>query len=120
MTKESYLAKAIKWAKRKGFSDIKAVHEDFEEPTHYRRPELDKPFVPDVTGRKRGVKSYIEVATKEDNPERSISKWNLLSTLASLKGGKLYLLAPKGNKAFVERVIKRYSLTADLIYLPNV
>lgn len=120
MTEESYLLRAIHWVKRKGFSQIKANHEDFEEPTHFLKATGKEELVPDITATKFGRKSYFEVATKTEKPGRNISKWNLLSTLARMKGGKLYLLAPKGHKAFVERMLKKYNLNAELIYLPNI
>ncbi|MEO0875791.1 MAG: hypothetical protein AAFY48_14440 [Bacteroidota bacterium] len=33
-----------------------------------------------------------------------------MSTLASMKGGKLYLLAPRGHKAYVERLRDEHQL----------
>ena len=120
MTEESYLLRAINWVKRKGYSQIKANHDGFEEPTNFLKSKGKKPFIPDITAKKSGRKSYFEVATKSDNFSRKISKWNLLSTLAQMKGGHFYLLAPKGHKAFVERMMKKYNLNAKLIYMPNI
>ena len=120
MTEESYLVRAINWAKKKGFSQIKAQLDNFEEPTHYHKADGDKPFIPNITAKKFGKKSYFELATKTENQQRKISKWNLLSTLARMKGGNLYLLTPKGHKAFVERMMRKYDLEAQLIYMPNI
>ena len=120
MLKDEYFAKAIEWASKKGFSDLKANYEEYETPHKYMRANSDTPFIPDITGTKSGRKFYIEIATKSEDDARSVSKWKLLSTLASMKDGKLFLLAPKGHKSFVEGMIKKHHVEADLIYLPSV
>lgn len=108
-------SKALNWTQKRGFSDIKANFGDFERPTTYSKPHEDASYIPDITAQRSGSKCYIEIATKDENSERNISKWKLLSTLTSMRGGKLFLLAPKGHKAFVERVIRDYRINADLV-----
>ena len=98
---------------------IKANCDNYESPTQFIQKGEDDTFIPDATGVLRGKKIYIEVALKTDNLRRRISKWKLLSTLAAMRGGKFYLLAPKGHKTFTERVVKKYLLQADVIYLKN-
>jgi hypothetical protein len=120
MEEKKYLKKAIQWAKKRGYSNIKANIDEFEQPTQFSKPNEDQPYTPDITGQKLGRKIYIEIATKTENMQRRISKWKLLSTLAEMKGGKLFLLAPRGHKAFVERQLKKYHLNAKLVYLPNL
>ena len=119
--KKRYFKKVINWAKNRGISNIKANYEGHEQPTVFTKVEGEKPFTPDVTGKKYDNKFYIEIATKSENVQRKVSKWKLLSTLASMKGGKLFLLAPKGHKAFAERILKKHHLiNTQLIYLPNI
>lgn len=120
MSKNDFFEKAIRWTKKKGFSGIKANFGEYEAPVQYTKPNEEDTFTPDITGKKRGGKSYFEIALKADNMERKVTKWKLLSTLSSLKGGKLFLLAPSGHKAFTERILKKYNLNAQLVYLPNV
>ncbi len=117
MDKQKYITKAIDWAKKRGYSAIKANHEEFETPTQFTKPNEDQPYIPDVTGRKRNKKIYIEVATKTEDTRRRITKWKLLSTLASMKGGKFFLLAPHGHKAFTQRLMDKYNLNAQLVYI---
>ncbi len=107
--------KAIDWALKNGFSDIKANSDQYETPKSYRKPGSDDPFIPDLTGIRMGNRSFVEIAEKSDNIERKISKWKLLDTLANMKNGKLYLLAPHGNKAFVDRMIKKYHIEAKVV-----
>lgn len=111
---------AVQWAKKRGFKKIKANCEDFETPTPYVRKGKEQTFVPDVTGMLRGKKSYIEIATKWNDVRRKISKWNLLSTLASIKGGKLFLIAPRGHKSFAKEVVKKHKLNAEVIYMKEL
>ena len=116
-TTESLREEVVNWVKNNRFSDIKANLEGHSIPTSYSKPGEDQPYVPDVTGMKLGVKSYFEVATKEENPERSIRKWKLLSTLAEMRNGSLFLFAPRGHKAFVTNVVKERNLKAKVISL---
>lgn len=112
---EDYFTLAIDWAKKRGFSNLKANHEDYDSPAHFSKPgEDDNPYVPDITGLRTGGKSYIEVALKTDNVSRKVSKWKLLSMLAARKGGKLFLLAPRGHKTFTETIVRDYNLNAEI------
>ena len=108
--KDKLYDKAIAWAKSKGFKQIKANVEDFETPATFARPGQEEPIVPDITGELYGRKSYIEIALKEDDKQPLISKWKLFCALAARKGGKLYLLASRGNKTFADRIVKTYNL----------
>lgn len=117
MIKNEYFKPAIEWAQRRGFYNIRANYEDFDKPIQFSQDSEDKPFTPDITGYKSENKHYIEIATKSENASRTVSKWNLLSTLARMKGGTLYLLAPKGHKAFAERIIKKHRLRAQVVDL---
>jgi hypothetical protein len=111
---QEYFEKAIDWARKRGFSNIKANHEDYEAPSQFARGEENEPFIPDITGLKTGGKSYIEIATKTDMVHDKISKWKLLSTLAARKGGKLFLLTPRGHKRFAEEIVRDYNLSAEI------
>lgn len=118
MSKKDYFQAAIDWAKGLRLNNIKANYDGYDAPQTFNRADEDISFVPDITGRKRTSKFYVEIAMKADNTRKMVSKWKLLSTLASMKGGKLYLLAPRGHKAFVERLMDKYQLpNAELVYL---
>ena len=107
--------KAISWAKKKGFNDLKANAEDYEQPRAFNKTGEDEPFIPDITGITLGTKHYVEIAIKKPNERRVVSKWKLFSTLASMKGGKLYLLAPKGHKAYTDKLVEKYHVDATVI-----
>lgn len=119
MKKREYFEKAIKWVENKGFSDIRANYADYEAPAKYASQDKDRSFTPDITGKKRGKKSYIEIALKTDEIRKRITKWKLLAQLSALKGGKLFLLAPNGHKSFTERMLRKYNLNAQVVYLKN-
>ncbi|MBR9919429.1 MAG: hypothetical protein GYB31_01225 [Bacteroidetes bacterium] len=118
MEKENFYDKAINWAKRKGFSGIKANYEGFDIPSSFTKLDKNKEevdqYIPDITGKKLGTKSFVEISLKSDETDRQISKWKLLSSLAAARGGKLFLLAPRGHKAFTEKLVKDYSLPAQV------
>lgn len=113
--KDSSIDKVIHWVKTHSFSKIKANSEGFEMPTSYRKPDDDEAYVPDVTAVKLGTKNYFELALKTDDPERTIRKWKLLSTIAEMKNGTLYLFAPRGHKAFASKIVEKRNLNAKVI-----
>lgn len=113
MEKQEYYEQAINWAKQKGFSDIKANFGDYDAPVKYTSDQ--RSFTPDITGQKRGAKSFIEIALKTDEIRRRITKWKLLAQLSAIKGGRLILLAPNGHKSFTERILKQHNLSAQVI-----
>lgn len=106
--------KAIDWAKKRGFSNIKANHEEYESPAQFSTAGEEDPIIPDITGLRTGGKSYIEIATKTEEINKKISKWKLLGTLAARKGGKLFLLAPRGHKRFAEEIVRDHNLNAEI------
>lgn len=116
MNRIKLIKKAAEWAETKqGLSNIKANHRQFEMPKRFHNPMLGNPIIPDVSGLKEGGKFYVEVATKTDFFSKRVSKWQLLSKLAQIKGGKLLLLAPVGHRAFVKRILEDYSLNAKMV-----
>ncbi len=114
---ETLYQKAIEWAKRKGFSTLKVniEDEDFERPTSFNPQHADNAVTPDLTAMRRGRKSYFEIALKSANERFLVSKWKLMARLARLKRGKFYVLAPHGHRTFAMRLIKRYSIQAEVV-----
>ena len=108
--KDKLFKKAIAWAEKKGFKEIKANTDEFETPSALKTLDEDIVIIPDITAKSLGNKSYIEIALKEDDKQQLISKWKLFCTLAARKGGKLYLLAARGHKTFADRIVKEYNL----------
>ncbi|PSR14804.1 MAG: hypothetical protein DA408_10075 [Bacteroidetes bacterium] len=120
MSKQDYFQKAISWAESLRLSEMKVNFEGYEAPNSFNRTDAEEEmvFTPDITGKRRTNKYYIEIAMKDDNNLEQISKWKLLGTMASMKGGKLYLLAPKGHKAFVDKMLAQHQFpSAEVVYL---
>ena len=109
--KDKLYNRALAWVKNRGFKEIKANTEDFETPKAFSKADEDTQVIPDITGRRHGRKSYIEIVSKDGNKQDIITKWKLMCTLASMRGGKLYLLAARGYKTFATNIIKEYNLT---------
>lgn len=112
--KRDYIEKAIEYAKTKGFKDFKANLDDFDDPKSFTKVSSDKEVLPDFTAKRRGKKHYFDVSIKTDNVQPLITKWKLLSQLAELKNSKLILFAPRGHKAFTERLTKKYKVPAQV------
>ena len=107
--------RAITWAKKHGFSNIQANTEEYEIPAGFTRKGETEAYIPDISGSKLGGKSYVEIAMKTEDNDDQVSKYKLLSTMANIKSGKLYLLAPKGHKAYVDKMVKQYNISAEVI-----
>nr|WP_295931658.1 hypothetical protein [uncultured Dyadobacter sp.] len=115
MEKESLIPQVIKWAKSHGFKDIQANMEGYETPKSYERAADNTRFTPDVTGVNMFNRHYLEVCMKTDQMQGNLSKWKLLSELAGMKGGKLYLMAPRGHVRFTRELVDQHKIPAEVI-----
>lgn len=113
---ETLIKKALnKVLALKGFEKIRANMEGFETPARLVRADSGDSYIPDITGLKNGTKSYFEIAVKNPKKKATVSKWKLLSQLAKLRNGKFYLLVPRGNYAFVQRLMDKYPIEAQVV-----
>jgi Holliday junction resolvase len=120
---EKIYQKVNKWLTKRGFQNIKANVEGYETPTGFQQRGADDLVIPDITASTQDSKYYFEIAVKPSQKtkiQQLVSKWKLLSLLANNKGGKLYLMAPYGNKSFAQRIIERYKIDAKFIFLPEL
>ena len=115
---EELFERALKWVKSQGYDKIRANAEGFDAPSTFRRDTEDGEIMaPDITAVKSRKKSYFEIALKDDDLEHNVSKWKLISAVASAQNGRLFLLAPHGHKAFATRIVERHDITAEVIAL---
>lgn len=112
-----FIEKAVEWVQSKGYNDIKAKTDDFEDPKGFTQSSTESIVAPDITAVFMGRKHYFDVSLKSDNKRQLVNKWKLLSHLASAKQGKLYLFAPHGHKAFTKRVVEENQLSAEILSL---
>ncbi|HEV7347277.1 hypothetical protein [Telluribacter sp.] len=117
MNKEGFIPNVINWAESHGFNSIRANIEGYEKPVSYERANDSELFTPDVTAVNMYNKHYLEVAMKSDANRGSISKWKLLSELAGMKGGKLYLMAPRGHVRFAREMVTQYNIQAEVVQM---
>lgn len=117
MSKDDDLIKKIldSFVSRGGYTEIKANIEGFETPSALSGKGNDDRVVPDITAVKRGGRWYIEIVKKDVEVEKTISKWKLLSMLGKARAGGLILIAPSGQYAFAERLIKKHDIPAQII-----
>jgi hypothetical protein len=116
MEKDQYMAQAISWVESKPSSSIKANSEGYESPKSFTNKMTDEVVQPDLSYESQGgARHYTEIALKNERPQQLVTRWKLLSVLASMKRGKLHLLAPKGHKLFTKRLVDRYNINA-LVY----
>ncbi len=112
MSKEDELIKKVidSYVSRNGYTEVKANLDGFEIPSALSIKGGDDRLVPDIMATKRGGRWYIEVVRKEADPEKTVSKWKLLSVLGKAKGGGLILISPPGSYAFAERLTKKHDI----------
>lgn len=117
MSKDEELIKKIlvTWVAKNGYSDIKANIEGYDSPSGLSNKDNDDKLIPDISAVKRGGRWYIEVVRKDADPEKTVSKWKLLSILGKNKGGGLILIAPAGSFAFAERLTKKHDILVQII-----
>lgn len=114
-SKSNYLDKALDWVTKKASVKFKAKMEGYEPTRVFTNQETGDVVQADFSFVTHGgSKSYTDIAIKSDTPQKLVSRWKLLSLMASMKRGKLFLLAPKGHKMFTERLINKYNINAEV------
>ncbi|MEO1438320.1 MAG: hypothetical protein AAFV80_22455 [Bacteroidota bacterium] len=115
MNKEPFLDQAINWARSKGYNNSLKVSnaEGYEEPKSFLNKTTNTEVIPDMTFvTASGGKHYTEIALKSDQAQDLVTKWKFLAVMASMKQGKLHLLAPRGHKSFVTTLVDKYNIDA--------
>lgn len=111
--KDEYIEKAVVWAEKKTTISLKSVSEGYENPKIFTSRTTQEEIQADLSFVTHGgVKHYSVVALKNENPKKTVAKWKVLSFLASMKKGKLHLLAPNGHKAFTEKLVSNHDINA--------
>ena len=113
MKKDKYLDKAVVWAKKKATISLKSVSEGYENPQIFTSRTTQEEIQADLSFVTHGgVKHYSVVALKNENLKKTVAKWKALSFFASMKRGKLHLLAPTGHKAYTEKLVNNHDINA--------
>lgn len=113
MGKENYFKKALDWVQKKSISSLKAMTEGYEAPKVFTNTSTSETVQADISFTTQGgARHFTEIALKTDNTRKLVTRWKLLSVMASLKRGKLHLLAPKGHKMFTQKLVQRYNINA--------
>ena len=113
LNKEQYLNEAIAWVKKRSVSSLKSVDESYESPKKYINKLTEKAVQADISYLShKGEQFYVVISLKAEDHRELVSKWKLLSIMATLKRGKLILLAPKGNKMFTDQIVNQYKINA--------
>lgn len=116
--KDKWVAKVIKdIIEPKGYDSFKANLDPYEKPAQLVQNGTGDVFTPDITAIRNKQKSYFEIAQKNEDINRTVSKWKLLSALADMKGGKFYLISPRGHFRFAEELVSKYHLHPEIIKL---
>jgi hypothetical protein len=113
--KQELLPSVVRWAKTQGYENIKANLDGYTKPKTYKREVDADDFTPDATGFNFSEKSYFEIIFKTDSPLRLITKLKLLSQLAAINAGKLFVIAPKGHVSFAQKLVNTNNITATVI-----
>jgi len=115
--KDEYLEKAVMWAEKKATVSLKSVSEGYEDPRIYTSRTTQEEIQADCSFITHGgVKHYSVVALKNENLKKTVAKWKVLSFLASMKRGKLHLLAPTGHMAYTEQLVSNYDINDAVIH----
>ena len=111
--KMKYFENAISWLSGKAYSELKSIHEDHDDPKTFSNQSTGAIVQPDMSFKlKNGAKYFIDISIKTDQVQKLVTKWKLLSLMASVKRGKLFLLAPKGHKMFTQKLVNDYNINA--------
>ena len=114
MSKEIYMDKAIAWAKKKPITSLKATTEEYDNPKVFTNKSTNEEVQPDLSFSHGGGEHYSDIALKSDNVRSLVTRWKLLSLMASVKKGQLHLLVPKGHKMFTKKLVDSHNINAEI------
>ena len=113
--KSNYFSKAISWIQKKSTESIKSKVDGYEDPKSFLNKSTNESIQPDFSfTTKSGAKHYMDIAIKSDQKQKLVTRWKLLSLMASMNSGKLHLLAPRGHKMFTKRLVDQYNINAKI------
>ena len=116
MSKENYFNQAITWVKRKAHLSIQANYEGYESPKSFKNVATETRICPDITFvGPQGYENYTEIAIKEADHRDVVTRWKLISSLATVKNGKFYILAPRGHRSFAQDLVDSFSINAKVV-----
>ncbi len=116
---QSDIEKAVSFVENRGFEDIKARHEGYDEPAGLRMMDQEKEFIPDITATKNGGKYYFEIANRNEEEMEVVGKWKLMSTLAHMKNGDFRIFVPYGSMKYTNEILAKKKIEAEVIKLPK-
>ena len=117
MSKETHLEKAMQWVSKRNTLSIKSrfSNDDYDATQVFVSKNSDKTIQPDISFvSSEGTRSYLEIAIKTEDAESLVTRWKLLSTMASIKRGKLYILTPRGHKVFTQKLVEQHNIKASI------
>ncbi len=118
MSKKIYFNKAVDWVSKKASNSFKAQIEGYESTRVFTNKSTGEEIQADFSFETQGgAKSYTDIALKSNSPQKLVTRWKLLSLMASMKRGKLFLLAPKGHKMFTQKLVDNYNINATIYSL---
>lgn len=112
------MQKALSLLERKGFKNLKADLEGYEEPTKFTNPDTQESYQPDITAKSTIGKHYFEIVNQKYEDEVGIAgKWKLFAKLAKIKNGKFHLLVPRGKMRYTNELINQHNIEAITLKL---
>ena len=114
---KEFLDRAIGQVKNMGYDEIKACHEEYDDPAAFSLKGEDVKFRPDITASKLGGKYYFEIADRTEDVKLVRGKWKLLETLAKMKNGELKIFVPRGCMKYANKVLTENQIQASIIKL---
>lgn len=113
MTKEEYLEKAIVWIKKKSVFSLKAVALGYDAPKVFTNNFTKEKIQADLSFKTHGGnKHYTDVVLRKSNVKKTVARWKVLSFMASMKRGNLYLLTHKDHKKFTQNLVDTHNINA--------
>ncbi len=115
MKKNTFIEKAIVWAEKKSTTPVKATIEGYDTPAGFKNQSTEETIQPDLSfTTKDGSVHYSDIAMKEPDVRKLVTRWRLFSTMATVKKGHFHLLAPKGHKMFTQKIVDDYNINAEI------
>jgi len=111
--KKDFFETALQWITKRSIVSVQTESDGYEPPKAYTNKQTGEEIRPDFSFLTHGSsKSFTEIALKSESPRNLVTRWKLLSLMASMNRGKLHLLTPRGHKQFTQKLVETHNINA--------
>lgn len=113
---DEMISRLAGYLKSKGYRDIKADTEGFEQPNEINWKGDEHAHIPDISARKKGKRYVFEVETSDSiTHDHTQKQWRIFAAYAYQSSGIFCVVVPKGFKIPAQQRLDELNLPGKVL-----